>query len=169
MLFGFNTTYFRRSCVHFPQENFTNALFLEDCRNFQLALLQTNNNHSQKSWEEIKKSPHCRYLENDNDYKRIGKYLGLTKKEIDKLINNEFVYQIPLGEDEKFRAYGILKVLGNKHYFEFLLFDPNHLFYLNPEKNEYPYGSGAVCLMSKENCSGINEKPKDKKLIRKSN
>lgn len=88
---------------------------------------------------------------------RIGEYLGLGKKQITNLKNEDNIYQIPLDEEEKFRAIGILRTSGEKYLFELLFLDPNHLFYPNLAKAEYPYGDKAICLMSKANCFQISE------------
>jgi hypothetical protein len=34
---------------------------------------------------------------------------------------------------------------GKKDYFKILLFDPNHLFYLNERTDKYSFGKEAIC------------------------
>ncbi|CAG8843709.1 20643_t:CDS:1, partial [Racocetra persica] len=109
---------------------------------------------------EIKRSPHCRRLK-DYDCRRLGEVIGLTSKEIDNLENESGVYQIALGEEEKFRAYGIVK--NHETLLDFLLLDPNHLF-SRSKGSQYPHGMGATCLWRKENCSNLNSEPQDKNL-----
>ena len=152
-------TNYGSECVHLPKLNFTDALFKEDCYSFQLALVQSFT----RTWEEIEKSPHCHHLSEIADRGKLAKdYLRLTKKEIDQIKNINTIYQIALDEKDKFRAYGIKRKFREADYFEILLFDPNHLFYLNKIKGKYPFRAEAACLMdclgkeSERECSEIN-------------
>ena len=155
MFFTVSSRAFR--CVHAPE--FTNALFSEKCQPFQLAFLKMLSDYAPKTWKEIRKiSKHGHYLE-DYEKKRIGQYLGLTSKEMQSLVNNYTVCQIAIDEKENYRIFGILEDFANTHLFKILLFDPNHLFYYNPNKSQYPWGSEAICLFSKENCSLVNCQP----------
>ncbi|CAG8721028.1 6627_t:CDS:10 [Gigaspora margarita] len=133
--------------------HFTDALFAADTHPFLVKFLQTL------------KSAHCKRLK-DYDCRRLGEYIGLTVREIDNLENESGVYQIALGEAEKFRAYGIVR--NKETLFDFLLLDPNHLFSRSKgeNKSQYPYGAGVICLRRKENCSRLSLEPKDKNLIK---
>jgi hypothetical protein len=120
--------------------------------------------YSNKRLEEINSKHRHRLKEADSE--RLGKYLGLTKRETANLKANEAVYQIALNEKDHKRIFGILKTVGNQQVFETLLLDPNHLFYYNPRKSKYPTGSEVVCLLNKENCSQVfcqPDLPKSKK------
>jgi hypothetical protein len=162
----------RNWCIHLPQENFTDALFKEDCQPFKMLLSQMIT----KRWEELLESDNCFSLKKPNDRKKLGNFLGLTNNEINNLINNE-IYQVEINKGDKFRVYGIIKEIrdkfGSKDYFEILLFDPNHLFYTNEGRDKYPFGDKAICLMEClsgnkiEECFLVNETPKNKNLIRK--
>lgn len=135
----------RNWCIHLPQKNFTDALFKEDCQFLKMLLSQL----IAKNWEELLENDNCFPLE-PNDRKRLGSYLDLTSNEVNNLINNE-IYQVELKKGDKFRVYGIVKEIrdkfGSKDYLEILLFDPNHLFFLNERIDKYPFGDKAICLM----------------------
>src|SRR6185436_3367939 len=116
----------RRSwCIHLPNENFTDALFKEDCQPFKILLGQL----IAKNWEKLLESDNCFSLKRD-DRERLGGYLGLTNNEVNNLINND-IYQVELKKGNKFRVYGIIRGIKDrfvsKDYFEILLFDLNHL------------------------------------------
>ncbi|CAG8449766.1 11242_t:CDS:2, partial [Racocetra fulgida] len=87
----------------------------------------------------VKASPHFCLIEDGYDKVKIGEYLRLSKKQITNLKNEDNIYQIPLGEEEKFRAIGILRTSGEKYLFELLFLDPNHLFYPNLAKKNLPH------------------------------
>lgn len=158
-------------CIHLPKSNFTDALFKEDCQLFKALLSQL----IAKNWEMLLESDNCFPL-GRNDRKRLGDYLGLTNNEINNLINNE-IYQVELDGGNKFRVYGIVREIrdkfGGKDYFEILLFDPNHLFFLNERIGKYPFGNKAICLMDclggdkGGECSLVNEPPENKSLVKK--
>lgn len=158
-----------RLCVHLPKENFTDALFQEDCQTFHAALAHLIT----RKWEEITESSHYHPILEQDEREKLGDYLGLSTNETNKLLTSNIIYQISLDEKGKFRVYGIKSRIGNKDHFEILLFDPNHLFHPNPKKSYYPFGAEAICLMDclsgnkGERCPKLNEEPKDKRLIKK--
>jgi len=113
MFIGLNSQIFsqkRIKCIHRPEKNFTDAVFVEDFQPFQSGL------------------------------------------------------------------FVIKRKSNNKDLLEIVLFDPNHLFFFSKKKSKYPYGEWGVCLSNifnkdsnekKINCSGIEEGPQEKALMRK--
>lgn len=173
MFIGLNSQIFsqkRIKCIHRPKKNFTDAVFVEDFQPFQSGLFQLLS----KNWEEISQSNHFRIL-SEEKRRTIGKYVGLDKKKLAHLVN-ETIYQIAIGKKEEFRLFVIKRKSNNKDLLEIVLFDPNHLFFFSKKKSKYPYGEGVVCLSNifnkdlnekKINCSGTEEGPQEKALIRK--
>lgn len=94
----------------------------------------------------------------------------MSDQEIDNLILADGVYQIAIEEEGAGRGYGILKEFGNDHLFDFLFFDPNHLFHYNSKKSQYPSESEAKCIMQTKNCDKVwTVKWKKPKLKKKKN